>query len=490
MRFSKGRTLLLLLVIVATLLSSSRVSALPRPSLTPRQKTIEIGDISRRRRVEIRRGGGSSSKSDSPTGAQEGTSSLSQSTFNLVNNVAGAGILALSAGQAAGTGWVPSMIISIILGIISARTFVMVGEACEMLQEEDFKGLWAKTFSEKTTFIVDAMIALLCLCMDVIYSGILGDVSTFLLGQTGIPAHLNNRATNIIITTVGLLLPMSLIKDLSVLSFTSILGFAAVMYTVLLIAYRALDGSYALGSGKFLADGLITAMPSFTKQSLWNVDFTSLILISTLSLAYVSHYNAPIFYRQLENTSSRRFGKLTYSSFILVTLLYMVTMGAGYSTFGEACLGNILLNYHPNDMLATFGRVATWFSILFGFPLVTTGARESLIGAASSFGYPQVGYDKNNFVLVISILTLATVVSCTVKDVSFVVNLTGALFGTFIVYLCPTMIYVRAVELAKGKGSKEYKLARWNNVLLPFGVFIAALGVFITIREQINKVAA
>lgn len=349
------------------------------------------------------------------------------------------------------------------------------------------QGLWSKTVSKKT-FVVDAMIAMLCLCMNVIYSGILGDVSTFLLGQTKLPPQLNKRSSNILITTISLLLPMSLIKDLSVLSFTSIFGFSAVMYTVFLIAYRALDGSYKLGTGRFLADGLIKALPSFTKESLWNVDFTSLILTSSLGLAYVCHYNSPIFYRQLENRSAKRFGRLTYISFAFIALLYMLVMGSGYSTFGEACMGNILLNYHPKDVLATFGRVATWFSILFGFPLVSVGAREGLINAAESLGFPQLGFEKNNFALVASILTLVTLVSCTVKDVSLVVNLTGALFGSFIVYLCPTIIYVRAVAIAKGKDSPEYRKARlWNYALLPFGTFIAALGVFVTIREQLSK---
>ena len=51
----------------------------------------------------------------------------------------GAGILSLAAGQAKGTGWFPAIAISIALGLISGRTFCMVGEACDMLGEGDFK---------------------------------------------------------------------------------------------------------------------------------------------------------------------------------------------------------------------------------------------------------------------------------------------------------------------------------------------------------------
>ena len=130
------------------------------------------------------------------------------------------------------------------------------------------------------------------------------------------------------------------------------------------------------------------------------------------------------------------------------------------------------------------GKLATGFSILFGFPLVAAGARESIIGVASSLGLDNLGSDNNHFLLVSSILVLVTAISCTVKDVSLVVGLTGAALGSFIVYICPPLIYTKAVALIKGSQSSEYKRARVNLALIPFGLFVAALGCFMTIKES------
>lgn len=82
------------------------------------------------------------------TNNPEGSSSFGSSIFNLVNNVAGAGILALSAGHAQGTGRIPALALCVVLGVISARTFSMIGEACEMLEERDFKVWLARDDSE------------------------------------------------------------------------------------------------------------------------------------------------------------------------------------------------------------------------------------------------------------------------------------------------------------------------------------------------------
>jgi hypothetical protein len=68
-----------------------------------------------------------------------GDASTISSVFNLVNNVAGAGILTLAAGMTTGTGWIPSIFICIVLGLIGSHTFSIVGDACEMTGESDFK---------------------------------------------------------------------------------------------------------------------------------------------------------------------------------------------------------------------------------------------------------------------------------------------------------------------------------------------------------------
>lgn len=71
--------------------------------------------------------------------ASEGKATMAASVFNLINNVAGAGILTLSAAMASGSGLIPAMLICAGLGLLSGHSFSIIGDACELTGEADFK---------------------------------------------------------------------------------------------------------------------------------------------------------------------------------------------------------------------------------------------------------------------------------------------------------------------------------------------------------------
>lgn len=101
-------------------------------SPTDKQRSNESVEKSASLISTFRRGGGDQA---------EGKATIAASVFNLVNNVAGAGILTLSAAMASGTGWIPAIAICAFLGSISAHCFSMIGAACELTGEGDFKVL-------------------------------------------------------------------------------------------------------------------------------------------------------------------------------------------------------------------------------------------------------------------------------------------------------------------------------------------------------------
>ncbi len=345
------------------------------------------------------------------------------------------------------------------------------------------QGLWSCAFGDSYAFFLDFAIFCQCFFSSIIYCGLLGDIFAALFPLIGFTI---NRPTVIAMFGSCLLLPLCLIRNLSSLGFTSILGFVAVLYTVIFITLRSIDGTYSIeGNGKFIDDQILD-MPSFVKSSLWNVDSTSLVLCANLGLAFVAHYNAPVYWREFHNATIKTFGEMVQSSYFILAILYTITMCAGYATFGDNCRGNILLNYHPNDHLATFGRFATGLSVTFGFPLVFCGARDGLKGVANSLGYSSLSNPRNNNYVILSLLTVVCFLAMCITDIKFIAGFSGALMGSFLTYICPTLMYIKIVHQVQGSSSKAYRVSLLNLTFVPFGILVAVIGVFVTIRDAMQ----
>ena len=441
------------------------------------------------------------STSDSNSNSNDGAS-IATSVFNLANNVAGAGILTLAGAKASGTGWIPSIVLCLALATVSSHTFSLIGKSCEMTGLDSFKDLWAYAFgSEESAWVVDTMVFVQCFFVSIIYTGLLGDVfSALLRGTLGIQEWWTSRTSIIILAASTILFPLNLIRDLSSLGFTSVLGLIAVLYTVGFIAFRALDGTYGIGNGvpvvdggiaigKFVAEGLLPKIPSFAKSSLWNIDLNSLVLTSNLGLAFIAHYNAPSYWKSLgKSASSKKFGIISKRAYLILAAMYATTMVAGYATFGDVCMGNILLNYSSSDFLATLGRLSTGLSIVFGFPLISNGCREGLKNASNALGlFGGAASDpKNHEKIVVALLLVTTTLSIIAKDVGLVTGLTGALMGSSLVYICPPLLYTNIIRRKSGIDSEEYKTARKNLVWIPFGIFTACMGVTMTLKNALG----
>ena len=411
-------------------------------------------------------------------------STIAECVFNLVNNVAGAGLLTLSAGMAMGVGYGPAVGVALALGAVSAATFSMIGWSCDRLNASTFGELWAATLGKGTAWVIDAFIAAMCASACVVYSGIIGDVGRPLLHLAGANPAWNTRAAHIVGSAVGVLLPLCLAKSLAFLAYTSLLGLGAVLYTALFVAIRYFDGSYAPGGAlraQLVAAG--GAAPAFAHASAWGLSPKAFVLLSNFGLAYIAHYNAPKFYSDLERRSPQRFDRVVLVAFSVLALLYTGVMVLGHLTFGDVTRSNLLLNYAEGDALAVLGRVATALSILFGYPLAFVGLRDSVGGLCrhwpQTLGWAAAPAARGP--LTVGLVAAATTAAVLLTDIGLVVGLTGAVMGSAIVYVVPACIFLRAAELSGAKLPRATKAAA--TALVPLGAFLGVLGVYFTLKE-------
>jgi len=152
-------------------------------------------------------------------------------------------------------------------------------------------------------------------------------------------------------------------------------------------------------------------------------------------------------------------------------------MAAGFLTFGGACDGFILNNYAPTDRLAQLARVAIGSQIVFTYPFIHVGLRDSAQALlASVFGKAPARVPTT-----FGIFALTTAIAISLTNLGLIAAVTGALVSTSIGYVLPSLMLGQTLarRVRAGGASRSDKLellaARGITAL---GVALAGIGVW------------
>jgi len=406
-------------------------------------------------------------------------------TLNLAKNIVGSGVLALAAGVAAFSGsrtaLLPSMVLLLLLGGISGYTFSTIGRVGEAVGADTYRDTWSKVFGEKSGILPDATVVFMTAVAGLAYAIIIGDSFASIASLAGATGLLATPNAWIVALSVFVLLPLSLLRDLSSLAIGSVIGNAGTLYTMLFMWLRLIDGSYRKG-GKYFAAIAEASQPSFAAASAARplLNPAIFVLISMLASAFLAHYNAPKFYKELQapkDGSSKvpTFNLVCAVGFGGAALLMGAVMVAGFLTFGSASQGLILNNYATSDPLAFLARVGIASSIIFSFPLNFVGLREGVLGMLGLKA--QAGKTSVHWAATIALLCLTNGAALFIKDLGLVVSLGGAILGSALVYIFPALMAVYEKKGATGAAEKKF-----NVFLTGLGVFLAGLGAVMCLK--------
>lgn len=410
---------------------------------------------------------------------------VTPSIINLFKNIVGSGVLALAAGVAAFSGsplaLLPSLAILLAVGAASAYTFSTIARVGAATGGSTYKETWAKVFGEKTAFITDATTIFMCACAGLSYSIIIGDSFASIAKLAGFTGVFASPNAWIIFLSTCVLLPLSLLRDLSALAIGSVIGTAGTLYTALFVFLRLFDKSYQVG-GKFNLAIAESMRPVFSAPTAARPLFnpSMFVLVSMLASAFLAHYNAPKFYNELEAPADGspklgRFNFVVAAAFGAAAALMGSVMAGGFLTFGSSANGLILNNYATSDPLAFLARLGIGMSIIFSYPLNFVGLRDGVLSIA---GKAEQGKKNSVHVAItLALMLLMNGTSLFIKDLGLIVGLGGAILGSALVYIYPALM--AACEKSGAMGKAE-KLMNWG--LTGLGVFFAGLGAAMCLK--------
>ena len=184
-----------------------------------------------------------------------GNSSLLTSTFNLSKTIIGAGFLSLPFGIASYAdnplAIIPSVIFLLLIGWIAIYSFKSIGRACELYHAKTFAEVWSRVVDAKTARLLPLLIVIKTLLGCLAFSIVIGDLFLEILASFQAPNWLLNRHVIIILFTTFVLFPLTSMRKLDALKYSSAFGLFATIYCAFFIIFRYLDRSYQEGGYYF-----------------------------------------------------------------------------------------------------------------------------------------------------------------------------------------------------------------------------------------------
>jgi amino acid permease len=349
--------------------------------------------------------------------------------INLLADLSPAGVLPLSYGMS-GTGYVPALIMLVVFALAAGYMMYLIGRTVELSGAKSYDKIWSKVVGPGSAWVPTATVWLVTFGCCMAYACMFGDLFAGCMPAFGL--SFASRTVCIIILGVFPLLPLCMLRDLSALAPTSFGALVAVLYTVIVMAVRRADGSYMPGGQYY------SPIPEIYLDGshVWNMGASSLVLVNSMAVAYLCHYNGCKYYREYINHRPDRFGKRIVNGFSIVTVIFALAMTLGYGTFGGLANGVVLNNYSKKDTLANIARLGMGLANVFSFPLMFSGLREANIALLICINPSNSGtFELIRFqnALSAAMLFVILLVAILVTDAGLVVGLVGAVCGSAII---------------------------------------------------------
>lgn len=292
-----------------------------------------------------------------------GGASNSSSLISIMKTIIGAGLLSMSLAFST-DGFIFGTLIILLAAATSGYGLFLQAYVSKYVPpgHATFFNLCSITYPALSV-VFDLAIAVQCFGCSISYLVLIGDLMPTIITRTPFvePEYYTTFWT---LASAVICVPLSFLKNLDSLKYTSILGLVAIGYLSLLVLAHFIFGNVPDN----LKGNITLGPPKFSG------------IFSTLSIivfAFTGHQNMFSIINEAKDRSILNLTKLVNFAIIVSASLFIVVGLAGYLTFGDTVGGNIILMY-PSGWTTTLGRLAIVFMVIFSFPLMIHPARISV----------------------------------------------------------------------------------------------------------------
>jgi len=249
------------------------------------------------------------------------------------------------------------------------------------------------------------------------------------------------------------ILPLSLLKDLTSLRFVGFLCVGANGFTFVVIGLRFFFGHYV----KAWPD-VLHGVTTMTNQQIWlNTDQPAKMLtaIPIFTQIFNAHWVLLPLFSELRDPTRGRMAVVTGRSLAITSGLYLFSGLLGYLTWLEHTQSNVLLDFARRDGLMMAARCLVTIAATCSCPAVVMVLRQMLgkmghkwrhqEGEGERGEAPEEGEEGYvcRFMLSAVLLLSCTTLAVFVPGLDVAFGLTGSFTASIIIYIVPGLLYLR-----------------------------------------------
>ncbi|XDV24318.1 hypothetical protein PO909_028531 [Leuciscus waleckii] len=425
-----------------------------------------------------------------------GHASFGMSVFNLSNAIMGSGILGLSFAMA-NTGIVLFIILLLgvaILSLYSVHLLLVTAKEggsliYEKLGERAFG--WpgkVAAFGSITLQNIGAMSSYLFI---VKYE--LPEVIRAFLGleESSGEWYLNGNYV-VVFVSIGIILPLSMLKNLGYLGYTSGFSLSCMVFFLGVLIYKKtilpcplpVNGSDALGLYTLQnASALPDDHEDMCTPKYFVFNSQTAYTLPILAFAFVCHPEVLPIYSELKDRSRKKMQTVSNLSILAMLVMYLFSALFGYLTFYdhvEAELLHTFTKVYKFDTMLLMVRLAVLTAVTLTVPIVLFPIRSSV--TTLCFAEKEFSWIRH-FLIAAAILAFNNLLVIFVPTIRDIFGFIGSSAATMLIFILPAAFYLRLVKSIPLRSPQKISAA----IFLVFGVFFMFISLTLIALDWIHN---
>uniref|UniRef100_A0A087XZK8 Sodium-coupled neutral amino acid symporter 2 n=1 Tax=Poecilia formosa TaxID=48698 RepID=A0A087XZK8_POEFO len=421
---------------------------------------------------------------------QKHHASFGMSVFNLGNAIMGSGILGLSFAMA-NTGIALFVILLVSVAIFSLYSVHLLLKTADEAGALVYESLGHKAFGIPGKLAASCSITMqnIGAAMSSYLYIIKYELPIVIQSFTELGENVNEWYTNgdylVILVSIIVILPLSLLRNLGYLGYTSGLSLLCMVFFLIVVIIKKfqipcplpVSGNETMHMFNITPHSDATTDDDTCKPKYFVFNSQTVYAIPILTFAFMCHPTILPMYEELKDRSRRKMQNVANVSFLAMFIMYLLAALFGYLTF-NIHVGPELLhtysNYYKYDILLLVVRLAVLAAVTLTVPVLLFPIRTSvghLLFPGKDFSWIR------HIIITLTLLAGTNILVIFVPSIRDIFGFIGVSASAMLIFILPSAFYLRLVKKESMKSMQ--KIGAMMFLILGFVVMFDCMSLII-----------